>query len=166
MQYTGTGTCVAVSAAVPATHNAVGFAALVYTELGELETVGEVNITHQAINFTNLCSGRTSTSKGAEDGITFDIGVAGDRTDAGQALMTTARKSKTAQVSIRITEPSGDVVYLKAYVMGERIAGGAGPNDIRLNVYSIGVVAPDDAEDDTAVIVLYTPPPPPPPPSS
>lgn len=151
-QYTGSGTCVSISSAAPATHDVTGFAALTYTTLGELETVGEINIRHESVNFTNLCSGKTSLIKGAEQGVEFDIGVAMDRDDAGQAMMTTARKSLTAKLSIKIVDSAGDTVYLRAFVMGERIAGGAGPNDVRMNVYNIGVTAP--ATGDTAVVVL------------
>lgn len=158
-QYTGTGTCVSVSTSAPATHDEAGFSALAYTQLGELETVGEINIRHDAVNFTNLCTGKTSMVKGGEQGVEFDISVAMDRVDAGQALMTAARKSLTQKMSIKIVDSAGDTVYLRAYVMGERIAGGAGPNDVRLNVYNLGVTAP--ATGDTAVVVLYTPPPPP-----
>ena len=152
-QFTGSGTCIAVSAATPATHNQAGFAALTYTQVGELEAVDGIDIRSAAVSFANLCTGKTSRSKGVEEAIDFNITVAMDRDDAGQAIMSTARKSKTQQVSIRITESSGDVGYVRAFVMGERLAGGAGPNDIRKNIYSIGVVAPSGANDDTMVIV-------------
>lgn len=152
MQYTGSGTCVSVSAASPATHDASGFAALTYTALGELETLGEINIRHESASFANLCTGKTTIIKGAEQGVEFDIGVAMDREDAGQALMTTARKGLTSKVSIKVVDNAGDTVYVSAYVMGERIAGGAGVNDVRMNTYSLGVVAP--ATGDTAVVVL------------
>ncbi len=151
MQYTGSGTCVSVSASSPATHDAAGFSALAYTQLGELESLGEINIRHESANFSNLCTGKTSIIKGAEQGVEFDITVAMDRDDAGQAVMTTARKSLNAKVALRIVDNAGDTVYVQAYVMGERIAGGAGVNDIRMNVYSLGVIAPANAE--TAVVV-------------
>lgn len=152
MQYTGSGTCVSVSAASPATHDATGFAALTYTQLGELETLGEINIRNASVSFANLCTGKTTLIKGAEEGVEFPIGVAMDREDAGQAIMTTARKSLTASVSIRVVDNAGDTVYVRAYVMGERVAGGAGVNDIRMNEYTLGVIAP--ASGDTAVVVL------------
>lgn len=151
-QYTGSGTCVSVSASVPATHNAAGFAALTYTQLGELETLGEINIRHASVNFANLCTGKTTVIKGAEEGIEFDIGVALDRKDAGQALMTTARKSLTSKISIKVVDSAGDTVYLTCYVMSERIAGGAGVNDVRMGNYTLGAIAP--ASGDTAVVVL------------
>lgn len=152
MQYTGSGTCVSVSAASPASHDATGFAALTYTQLGELETLGEINIRNASVNFANLCTGKTTLIKGAEEGIEFDIGVAMDREDAGQAIMNTARRSLTSSVSLRIVDNAGDTVYVRAYVMGERAAGGAGVNDVRMNVYTIGVIAP--ASGDTAITVL------------
>lgn len=151
MQYTGSGTCVSVSASTPATHNAAGFAALTYTQLGELESLGEINIRHDSASFANLCTGKTTIIKGAEQGIEFDITVAMDRDDAGQAIMTTARKGLNDKVAIKIVDNAGDTVYVLAYVMGERIAGGAGVNDVRMNVYSLGVIAPASA--DTAVVV-------------
>ena len=151
MQYTGSGTCVSVSAASPATHDAADFAALTYTQLGELESLGEINIRHDSASFANLCTGKTTIIKGAEQGIEFDITVAMDRDDAGQAIMTTARKGLNDKVAIKIVDNAGDTVYVLAYVMGERIAGGAGVNDVRMNVYSLGVIAPASA--DTAVVV-------------
>jgi hypothetical protein len=151
-QYTGSGTCVSVSAASPSTHDATGFAALTYTQLGELETVGEINAQHSSANFANLCTGKTSIVKGSEDAIQFDIGVAMDRSDAGQAMMTTARKSQTAKVSLKIVDSAGDTVYVQCYVLSERIAGGAGVNDVRMGNYGLGVIAPSTG--DTAVVVL------------
>ena len=150
-QYTGSGTCVSVSIAAPATHTQAGFAALTYTTVGELESVGAIDIRHAAVSFANLCTGKTSRAKGVEEAIDFEITVAMDRDDAGQTIMANARKSLTQIVSIRIQESSGDTIYLRAYVMSERVAGGAGITDIRQNVYSLGVVAP--ATGDTVVVV-------------
>lgn len=150
-QFTGSGTCVSVSAGIPATHDATGFAALTYTALGELESVGTIDVAYAAVAFANLCSGKTTRIKGVEEAIDFDITVAMDRDDAGQAIMATAHNSRTATVSVKILESSGDVAYLRAFVMRARMAGGAGINDVRMNVYGLGVVAP--ASGNTVVIV-------------
>jgi hypothetical protein len=152
--YSGAGTCLSVSAAAPATHDATGFGALAWTQVGELESIGEFNITHAAVTFANLCSGKTSISKGAEEPVSVDVGVALDRDDAGQALMTTARKSLTAVVSLKVAEANGDIVYFRAHVMSERITGGAGVNDTKMGAYSLGVKAP--ATGDTAIVVNAT----------
>jgi hypothetical protein len=150
-RFTGTGTCVSVSVAAPATHDAAGFAALTWTAIGEIESLDAIETKHASVDFANLCTGKTSRAKGAEEGIDFTLTVAMDRDDAGQALLTTARKSLTSIVSVKVLESSGDIAYLRAYVMGERMTGGAGVNDIRMNVYTFGVQAP--ATGDTVVVV-------------
>lgn len=150
-RYTGTGTCISVSIGIPATHDAAGFAALTYTTLGELESVGEAELSHEAVSFTNLCTGKTSIAKGSEQQIEIPISVAQDRDDAGQALMTTARKSLTQVMAIRVADSAGDTQYFRALVLGEKILGGAGANDIRMGNYRLGVVAP--ATGDTIIVV-------------
>lgn len=149
--HSGSGTGLSVCALAPATHNAAGFAALAWTQVGELESIGELTINHATVAFTNLFSGKTSVSKGAEEAITVDVGVALDRDDAGQALMTAARKSLTALYSFKIAESNGDVVYFQAFVMRERITGGSGVNDVKMGGYTLGVNSP--AASDTIVVV-------------
>lgn len=150
-QYTGAGTCLSVSAAAPATHDSAGFAALTWTQVGELESIGEFKINHATVTFANLCTGKTSVKKGAEDAVTVPVVVALDRDDAGQTLLTTARKSLTLIYSFKILEANGDIVYFRAQVMSEVITGGAGVNDVKKGGYDLGVQAP--ATGDTAVVV-------------
>ena len=150
-RYAGAGTCLSVSAGVPSTHDSAGFLALSWTQVGELESIGEIKIMHASVTFANLCTGKTSVTKGAEEAINTNIVVALDRDDAGQALMTTARKSLTALYSFKILESNGDISYFRAYVMGEVIAGGAGVNDTKKGGYDLGISAP--ATGDTVVVV-------------
>ena len=139
--YASAGTCLSVSAAAPATHDTAGFAALTWTTVGELETVGDLGTSHAAVTFANLCTGKTDTLKGAEEPTQIEIMTALDRDDAGQALMTTARQSLTAIYSFRVTEGNGDVVYFRAYVMSDRVVYG-GINDPKKGVYNLGVKTP------------------------
>lgn len=150
-RFTGAGTCLSVSAGAPATHDQTGFTALTWTQVGELESIGEIKISHAAVTFTNLCTGKTSVTKGAEEAINTNIVVALDRDDAGQALMTTARKSLTAVYSFKVLESNGDISYFRAYVMGEVITGGSGVNDVKKGGYDLGISAP--ATGDTVVVV-------------
>lgn len=135
------GTCISVSVAAPSTHDAAGFAALSFTQIGELESIGDVTQNRAAVTFANLCTSKTTTLKGVEDGITIPVTVALDRDDAGQALMDTAYASNTSIVSIKITEANGDAMYLRAYVMSKSVAYG-GVNDVKKRNYGLGVVAP------------------------
>lgn len=150
--YTGAGTSVHISAAAPATYDAAGFAALSWTLVGELETLPEINVTHTTTSFTNLTTAKTSIAKGAEEAITTNITCALDRDDAGQAMLTTARKSLTAIVSVKVTEGNGDIIYFRAMVLSERITGGAGVNDNKIGSFGFGV-KPPATSGDTFIVV-------------
>lgn len=112
------GTCIAISATLPATHDAAGFAAAIYTQLGGLESIGDLTVSHGSGSFTNLCTGKTAPIKGPEDITSVDITVAYLANEAGQALMSAARKSKNPY-AFQVTYPDGSKAYFKAYVMRE-----------------------------------------------
>ena len=141
-------TCISVSAAAPATNDATGFAALTYTSVGELETIGDITRRKAAITFGNLCTGKTTTLKGGEEGVTVEIGVGLDRDNAGQTLMT-AGYGDTDPYSFKITESNGDAVYFQAYVMQDSIRYG-GMNDVVKGSYSLGLLT------ETFVVVNAT----------
>jgi hypothetical protein len=67
--------------------------------------------------------------------------------------MTTARKSLTSKVAIKVAEANGDIVFFHGFVMSDTINYG-GINEITKAQYEIGVVAP--ATGDT-VLVVNTP---------
>ena len=144
------GTCVSVFAGVPATFDKAGYEALTYTQVGELESIGDISIAHAAVTFQNMCTGKTSTLKGAEEPTEVTLTVAIDRDDAGQTVMTTARKSLTQKVSIKVLEANGDAVYFHGFVMSDSILYG-GINEVKRAEYNIGVVAP--AAGDTVLVV-------------
>lgn len=134
-------TVLSVAITAPATHDAAGFAALTYTAVGELESIGDVTQSCAAITFKNLATGKTSTLKGSEDGVTVPVTVGLDRDDAGQAIMDTAYASATQILSVKISEANGDAMYMRAYVMAKTVAYGDADSVKRRN-YSLGVVAP------------------------
>lgn len=134
------GTCIAVSATLPATHDAAGFQALTFTQVGELESVGDLTTTHAAVTFANLCTGKTTTLKGVEEALTIDVVVALDRNDAGQTIMSTARKSKD-DFAFQVTEANGDKTFFTGKVMRDGVQFG-GVNDVTKAPYSIGVTTP------------------------
>lgn len=150
---TATGTCLSVSAATPATHDEVGFYALTWTDVGELESLGELVAEQAAAAFTNLSVGKGRIVKGAESWQPFDVGLGLDRDDTGQALLSTARQSGAARVGIRIVEPTGDAIYLQSQVLAEKVAGGDGPNDVRKGRYTLSVYMPTAAGAETPAVI-------------
>ncbi|MBK8667833.1 MAG: hypothetical protein IPN21_18590 [Burkholderiales bacterium] len=95
-----------------------------------------------------MCTGKTTTLKGGEEGVTVEIGVGLDRDDAGQTLMT-AGYGDTDPYSFKITESNGDAVYFQAYVMQDSIRYG-GMNDVVKGSYSLGLLT------ETFVVVNAT----------
>lgn len=130
-------TVLAVSAGSPATHNIAGFAALTFTDVGELESIGDLTVSHSPVTFANLATGKTTTLKGAEEAITVPVVCGLDRGDAGQVIMSAARKSKS-DYAFRVTEEDGSIVYFLGKVMKEGVQYG-GINDVKKAPYDIGV---------------------------
>lgn len=136
-----TGTCLSVSANLPATYDAAGFKALAFTQVGELESVGGAEITRNTGSFTNLCSGNTSTIKGARAGITIAVVCALDEDDAGQLLMVASEAEDEALYSFCITLSNGS----KDYFVGTVVKVGktfGGDTDVVKAPYDIAVDSP------------------------
>lgn len=136
-----TGTCLSVSASVPATYDKAGFAALAFTTVGELESIGGTEITRNTGSFTNLCTGNTSTIKGARAGITVSVVCALDEDDAGQTLMIASEAEEDAMYSFCITLANGS----KDYFIGTVIKVGktfGGDTDVVKAPYDIAVDSP------------------------
>lgn len=137
-QHASAETCISVSAAKPATNDEAGFDALSFTQVGELESIGDITRRKTAINFANLCTGKTTILKGGEEGISVQVSVALDRDDAGQTLMTAAYDA-TEPYSFKITESNGDIVYFQAYVMEDSIRYGD-INSVVKGGYQLGLL--------------------------
>ncbi|MBW4789125.1 hypothetical protein JQS35_10995 [Alcaligenes faecalis subsp. faecalis] len=124
-----TGTCLSVSASLPATYDAAGFGALTFTQVGELESVGGLEITRNTGSFTNLCTGNTSTIKGARAGITVAVVCALDEDDAGQTLMIASEAEENDMYSFCVTLANGSKDYFTGTVVkvGKTFGGDTDP---------------------------------------
>jgi hypothetical protein len=138
-QYASAKTCISISATLPATNTDTAYAALTWTLVGELESIGDIMTEHTSVPFKNLCTGKTSTLKGTENPIEVQITCALDRREAGQDLMRTARASPLP-VAFKITEPyTGDFQYFKAFVMSEGAQYGDADSVIK-TMFKLGLV--------------------------
>ena len=146
-------TCISVSAGVPATNDATGYAALTFTQIGELNSVGDLVTKHATSTFINFCTNKSSVVKGVVEPIMMSIVVGNDRDDAGQTLMTTARQSVTGKYAFKLLESNGDIQYFRAFVLSEGTQFKS-VNDVVLTPYDLGLVAPATGE---IIIVVNTP---------
>lgn len=100
------------------------------TELGLIDTFGELGKVFDTVPFTDVATGRTYKLKGAFNNGQFQLGLAQDLTDSGQAALKSYVVSNQATYPFKITwsgaDASYDTVYFGAKVMSFRtVMGGA-----------------------------------------
>ena len=112
---TAAGAVFAVDAALPATHDQAGFAALSWTDIAEVVDGGAAGKTFNKVDHTPLGNRETLSLKGSfTQGIrTLQLGR--DVVDPGQVILLAALDTDPA-VSFRITFQNGDIVYFTATV--------------------------------------------------
>ena len=117
------------------------FAALSYTAVGEIESLGEFGDQAQAITFTSLGDRRVRKFKGSYDAGILNVTVALDPADAGQAALKTALASD-ADYAIKVMLSDGSAgspsqpttFYFRAKVMSRSINVGSADNIVRASI--------------------------------
>lgn len=118
------GTTIGISAGVPATYDAAGFAALTYTDIGEISSApGDGGKTFEDVTYTTLGDRATKHLKGTSDQPEETMEVVVDRTDAGQVLLKDALNSDN-QYAFKVVYSNGEIDYFQALVMGNSGSGG------------------------------------------
>lgn len=113
---TSAGTSIALSAAAPATYDAVGFAALTFTDLGEVTNIGEFGRVYNLVTHNPLATRRTEKFKGSFDDGSLSLDLAVDSVDAGQILAKAALASDDSY-SFEVTFQDGSIAYFSAQTM-------------------------------------------------
>jgi hypothetical protein len=115
---TAAGSTLAISAASPATEDAAGYAALTFTEIGQIEKIGSVGATFAKVEFKPL-KGATQKHKGSVDYGSLQPSLAHDAGDAGQTLLRTAADDATSTLySFKVTYPDGAKRFFQGRVFG------------------------------------------------
>lgn len=104
-----------LSAGVPATFDAAGFAALTYTLIGEVTDMGGVGKTYNIVNHNPISNRRTRKLKGSYDPGDITLQYARDFADAGQDLLYAASNSDSPY-AVEITLQDGSKMYFTALV--------------------------------------------------
>ena len=135
---TGAGASFAISVAAPATQDAAGYAALTFTEVGQVEKLGTFGASFVKTEFQPLKGGKQKL-KGSPDYGALTIGYAHDPSDAGQSIVRTAAANETnALYSSRVTLQDGTKYYQQGRVFGAPLTvDGADPVVMAAPVYEI-----------------------------
>ena len=108
------GTTFALVAGVPATFDASGYAAVTYTAVGEVNSLGDFGGTGEVIENTPLATGVIEKFIGSINYGTINAIFSKDLDSTGQGVIQAGFDggSARAEHSVRITFPSGDIAYL------------------------------------------------------
>lgn len=102
-----TGTTMGISAGLPATYDAIGYDALVFTDLGEIIDVGEIAKAFNVINHQTVGRDYPQKLKDTFDIANISLTLGRVSTDAGQVLLQTALGASVSY-AFEVTMPSGD----------------------------------------------------------
>ena len=131
------GAVLSISATLPATYDAAGYAAtaMVYTAVGEIENFGNHGMTAVITEFTPVATGIVAKIKGSKNYGTMSMMLAHLPGNAGQIILETAAES-TARFSVKIAYPvgngesTGEIHYLDVLVAKKENQDGS-VNDVR-----------------------------------
>jgi len=108
---TAAGSSLAISVTSPATADATGYAALTFTDVGQVEKLGSIGASFAKVEFQPL-KGAKQKFKGSADYGALQPSMALDSSDAGQAIMQTSADDESQKLySFRVTYPDGAKRY-------------------------------------------------------
>lgn len=119
---TSAGTLLHVTTAPPATFTTVGYAALIWTPVGEAVDLGDFGRKFALIKHNPVATRGTQKFKGSFDEGSIALKLALDNYDAGQLIMIAATLTDL-KYSFKITLPTGFIYYFQAMVMDFVIGG-------------------------------------------
>ena len=124
---TSTGTKLAVVAGLPATLDAVGYAALTYVDVGEVVDLPEYGPNIQVVESNPLATGITEKYAGFVNYGSLAIGLELDVADAGQIILEAALPDAGTEKphSLRITYNDGTIEYFHGGVFSYTRAPGS-----------------------------------------
>lgn len=154
--FTATGTKIFIGPSVTnATDTTAEFAALTWTEIGLVESLGEFGDQSSAVTFAVIGDGRTRKAKGARDAGSVTITVGHDTTDDGQAALIAAEATYN-NYAFKVVLPNrlnvtgtDEIQYFRGLVMSKRLNVGGNDNVVK-DTYEVGINSPVYVVEPTA----------------
>lgn len=119
------------------------YAALAWTEIGEVEDLGEFGDQSNSVTFTALANARVRKMKGTKDAGDLTLTVGFDAGDAGQLALIAAEADSSPDdygIKVQLNDSAATltVAYFRGKVMSYRLQPGNADNVVRASV-SIGI---------------------------
>ena len=110
------GTLLAVSAALPATYDSAGYAALTWTNVFGVVDIPSYGSNKEVMTITYLADAITQKAGGPVDMGAVNVQMGYLETDPGQNILQAAALPSAANIACRVTYPSGKRDYFVALV--------------------------------------------------
>lgn len=117
---TSAGSRIYIGDALPATFDAVGYAAVSYTDIGAVENIGAFGAEDALVTFTPVGDRTQRKFKGSRNLGSLAATAALDNGDAGQDLVRSQSELLDA-TSFKVELPTGDIYYFSALVMNNPV---------------------------------------------
>jgi len=111
--FTSAGTKLEIAAEQPASHDASGFQALTYTQIGEVTDIGEYGAEYEVVTHNPIAERRTIKRKGTKDDGSQTLQLARVPSDAGQSILIEGADGTEVDTvhSFKVTLQDGTVQY-------------------------------------------------------
>ncbi len=116
LAFTSAGTTLYVSAALPATNDSTGFAALSYTKVAEIVDLGSFGKKYNLVTHNPIDDRKTVKRRGSYNSGTLSVKMARVPANAGQAIIVAGLASDLG-ISCKVTLQNGTINYFQAQVM-------------------------------------------------
>lgn len=135
------GTAVGVSAVLPATYNVVGYTALTFTNIGNIEDGGEHGREYAEVTFNPIDTRGTKKYKGSFNEGTKTLSIGYDSDDAGMIALKTGLASDN-DYAFKVSYPNGDIDFFCAKVLTLTKATG-GVDSMRMASVTLSITTND-----------------------
>lgn len=136
--FTNSGSTVAISTtAVNEDQDATEFAALTYTAIANVGSLGERGANTNIVSYDTWDTETVKKGKGTTNAGDPQLEVAVDLADAGQVAVRAAAGTKD-NYAFKVTRPNGDIQYLRGLVTGPTEPGGRN-EDFVVNVFTLAL---------------------------
>lgn len=115
MSMTYIGSTLSIAAATPATEDVAAYAALTWTEIGNVVSMGELGDESEDVSFDLLKTGRRTHVNGVKDVGEVAVTIEVESADAGQVILRAANNTNTSH-SFRVTDTDGETRYFYGLV--------------------------------------------------
>jgi len=121
---TSAGSTISIGAALPATYDEAGYAAVTWTVVGEVTDLGEFGTEYNLVSHTSLGQRQTKKFKGSFNNGSLQLQMGRDTSNTGQTALRTALASDSSY-AFKVTLQDGTEIYFTAKVMSYKTAVGS-----------------------------------------